>query len=165
VDVRPCTENDLEVLQARWPVPGQVHDAHYLRQQEGSATYLVAWDGAEPVGSGMVQWRGCVMDNARASYPDGIEVNHLQVRPALRGRGAGTSLLLAAERMVRERGHDLIAVSVAAENADAARLYQRLGYQPTGVIDVSSYTWTDEHRRTHQAVERNELLVKRLPGA
>jgi GNAT superfamily N-acetyltransferase len=118
-------------------VPGQVHDAHYLCQQEGSATYLVAWDRAEPAGSGMVQWRGCLMDNARARYPGGIEVNHLQVRPALRGRGAGTSLLLAAERLVRERGHDLIA--------------------------VSSDTWTDERRRTHQAVERNELLVKRLP--
>ena len=105
------------------------------------------------------------MDNARASYPDCVEVNHLQVRPALRGRGAGTSLLLAAERLVRARGHDLIAVSVAAENADAARLYRRLGFQPTSVIDVSSYTWTDERRRTHRAVERNELLVKRLPDA
>lgn len=69
-------------------MPGRVHDAHYQRQQDGSATYLVAWDAAEPAGSAMVQWGGCVMDNARASFRDCIEVNHLQVRQALRRRGA-----------------------------------------------------------------------------
>jgi ribosomal protein S18 acetylase RimI-like enzyme len=94
--------------------------------------------------------------------PRCVEVNHLQVRTQFRGRGAGTAILATAEQQVRDRGLTQIAVSVALTNDDAIRLYRRLGYQPTGVVDVFSYRWCDEHGTWRDEVESSELLVKQL---
>lgn len=86
----------------------------------------------------------------------------MHVRPHCRGRGVATALLGAAEELTRARGLGRIAVGVAEGNADAARLYGRLGYERTGVIDRSEYTWIDCDGVAHDAVELDELLVRDL---
>jgi GNAT superfamily N-acetyltransferase len=162
MEVRPCSTRDLERVRAQWPSYDDVAGWHYERQHDGSATFLVCWKGAEPIGWALVQWRGCVGENARVAFPRCIEVNHLQVRAQWRGHGAGSAILAAAEQRVRERGLSQLADSDGLENLDAARLYQRLGYRPTGVLDDCSYSWHDEDGARHDELETSQLLVKNL---
>jgi len=162
MDTRACNEHDLVALRNAWPTADDVHGARYTEQREGTATYLVAWQDEEPLGSGLIQWHGPIGMNARAAFPDSVEVNHLQVRPELRGRGVGTVLLKAAEQLAENRGYKLIAVGVALDNPDATRLYRRLGYTPTGVVDVCAYDWTGDDGQQHHEIETDQLLIKRL---
>jgi RimJ/RimL family protein N-acetyltransferase len=55
-----------------------------------------------------------------------------------------------------------MAVGVAEDNPDAERLYRRLGYRPTGVIDVSQYDWITPEGAVRHETERDQLLVKDL---
>jgi len=82
--------------------------------------------------------------------------------PGNRGTGVGAALITAAEQLVRSGGHIQACLGVAADNPDAARLYHRLGYRPTGVRDQIAYTWYDEDGAPHNETQDNELLVKRL---
>jgi GNAT superfamily N-acetyltransferase len=162
MDVRPCSERDLQLLREQWATPDDVAGAHYAEQHTGAATFLVAWEVREPCGWALIQWRGCVGENAKTAFPDCVEVNHLQVRPEHRGRGTGTAILAAAEERARDRGLAQLAVSVSIDNPNAARLYRRLGYQPTGVVDACSYRWRDDQGTWHDEIESSELLIKRL---
>jgi ribosomal protein S18 acetylase RimI-like enzyme len=162
MEVRTCSAHDLQLLRERWPTPDDIAGAHHAQQQSNTATFLVAWEASEPLGWALIQWRGCVGENARAAFPDCIEVNHLQVRPEHRGRGAGTANLTTAEEQARDCNTTQLAVSVTVENTAAAQLYRRLGYQPTGVVDVCSYRWRDDQGGWHEETESSELLIKRL---
>jgi GNAT superfamily N-acetyltransferase len=162
MDVRPCSGSNLKLLRKLWPTPDDIAGAHHAEQQAGGATFLVGWEAGEPWGWALIQWRGCLGGNARASFPACVEVNHLQVRPQHQGHGTGTAILAAAEQRVRDRGITQLAVSVSIENPDAARLYRRLGYQPTGVMDACSYRWRDYQGDWHDETEAAELLVKQL---
>ena len=52
--------------------------------------------------------------------------------PAVRGRGVGSDLIDAVARAAREHGaHDLV-LTVLSTNAEARRLYLRLGFTETG---------------------------------
>ncbi|MEO6501059.1 MAG: GNAT family N-acetyltransferase [Jatrophihabitantaceae bacterium] len=162
MEVRTCSPSDLELLRTRWPTPDDVAGSHYQEQQGNAATFLIGWDAGEPVGWALLQWRGCVGENARAGFPHCVEVNHLQVREHYRGRGAGTAILATAEHLARDNGRTQLAVSVGLENLNAVRLYRRLGYQPTGIVDVCSYRWCDDHGAWHDETESSELLIKQL---
>ena len=164
MDVRPCSETDLARLRERWPSPPgtDVHGWHHSTQRTDGTTYLVAWEGDEPLGSAVVQNDGACGVNARAAFPDHVETNHLQVRPQRRGRGVGTALVSAAEDVMRSRGASAAAVSVDQDNVGARRLYERLGYRPTGVFDVCSYEWFDDRGGVHLETEHYEVLVKPL---
>lgn len=147
---------------ARWSVPGSVHERHFADQLAGRTTYLIAWRGEEPLGSAVLQWSGCVGNNARQAHPEVVELNHLQVREGWRGQGVGSRLISAAEKMVTEAGKHAIAVGVGDDNSDAERLYVRLGYLPTSIWDVCDYDWIDDAGEVHNEVERSQLLVKSL---
>jgi GNAT superfamily N-acetyltransferase len=162
VMVSPATEHDLDRLRELVPTVDDVAGHHYEQQRTGTATFLVCSDHDEPLGWGLVQWRGCLGEHARAAFPSCVELNHLQVRPEHRNRRAGSAVLAAAEQLVRNRGGAQLAVSVSVENPDAARLYRRLGYQPTGVLDACSYSWFDAEGHRHDEVETAQLLVKDL---
>jgi aminoglycoside 6'-N-acetyltransferase len=69
--------------------------------------------------------------------------------PALHGRGLGTE---AVRRVVRllldERRHHRITIDPAAANAAAIRAYEKVGFQPVGVMrryerDVGGHGWHD----------------------
>jgi GNAT superfamily N-acetyltransferase len=53
----------------------------------------------------------------------------LYVRPAARGRGVGTELLRAAAQHVQEQGAEMLALETLESNANAKRLYDRLGFR------------------------------------
>ena len=160
-DVRPVTAEDLKVLRARWPAH-DVWDSHAARAATGEASFLAAWIGEDPVGVGMVQWRGCVGAAARSAHPDAVEVNHLHVRDSHRGQGIGTGLIGHAELLASSRGVAQMVLAVEDDNAAARALYLRLGYRPTGVFDECGYAYRDDHGVERWASERSESLIKDL---
>jgi GNAT superfamily N-acetyltransferase len=96
-----------------------------LHRLGGAQTYLVAWDGSEPVGHAHVAW-----EETTLGVP---EIGDVFVPAELRGRGIGTELSEAAEQMARGRGHRQISISASTANEGALRLYRRLGYRDAGL--------------------------------
>ena len=90
------------------------------RLDQAHSTYVVAWESDEPVGHVNVAWNG-----TKLGVP---ELQDMFVLPGRRGAGIGTALAREAERLVAARGHACISLSVSEANADARRLYERLGY-------------------------------------
>jgi GNAT superfamily N-acetyltransferase len=58
-------------------------------------------------------------------------LDELYVAPELRGRGVGSTLLMAAEAITRERGGELLEINVDGDDIDARRFYERHGYTNT----------------------------------
>jgi GNAT superfamily N-acetyltransferase len=115
IDVRELTDADVARIGDRLPL-------HRL----GSAqTYLVAWEGSEPVGHAHVAW-----EETTLGVP---EIGDVFVPAELRGRGIGTELSEAAEQLARRRGHRQISISASIANMGALRLYGRLGYRDAGL--------------------------------
>jgi GNAT superfamily N-acetyltransferase len=91
------------------------------RLDQGNGFYLVAWDGAEPLG------------HAYLMLTDPAELGDVSVRPEHRRRGVASALTRAAEREARARGHDRLRLTVSDENAGAQALYRGLGYVDAGI--------------------------------
>jgi ribosomal protein S18 acetylase RimI-like enzyme len=96
-----------------------------LHRLDSAQTYLVAWDGDDPVGHAHIAWEPTTL-----GVP---EIQDVFVPEALRGRGIGTQLSLAAERLAGARGYDRISISASVTNEGALRLYRRLGYADAGL--------------------------------
>ena len=71
----------------------------HAHQSCGRTTFLVAWQGQEPLGSAVLQWGAGVGENARTAYPEAVEFNHLQVGDEYRGQSVGSTLNAAAEAL------------------------------------------------------------------
>jgi ribosomal protein S18 acetylase RimI-like enzyme len=62
-----------------------------------------------------------------------LHVESLWVAEAQRGQGFATKLLSEAERFAVQKG--CVAATLDTHNADARRLYEKLGYEVFGVLD------------------------------
>jgi GNAT superfamily N-acetyltransferase len=104
-----------------------------LTEQMGEAsTYLVAWDGGEPVGHAHIAWSG-----THLGVP---EIQDVFVLPERRRQGIASQLTRQAEAQARARGWETISLSVSQEgNQSARRLYAKLAYveAPTDPVRVS----------------------------
>jgi ribosomal protein S18 acetylase RimI-like enzyme len=61
--------------------------------------------------------------------PDSWYICGVALLPEYRGRGIGTALMLNARQQARQQGYKQLSLVVFEENADAVRLYRRLGYE------------------------------------
>ena len=107
-----------------------------LTEQAGAAgkasTYLIAWDGREPVGHTHIAWA-----RTHLAIP---EIQDVFVLPDRRRQGIASQLTQAAEVEARQRGWESISLSVSQEGDEfARRLYAKLGYveAPTAPVRVS----------------------------
>lgn len=151
--VRLADDADLPVLDRAVPTGrNDVHRAFLARQAAGDATYIVAWRGAEPVGTGLLRWGG------RGSITD-PEISNLHVPAALQSQGIGTAIVHLAEDLVRARGCGRVVIGVDEGNVRAAALYERLGYVDTGARWTGSYTWIDPEGREHRETEHVQVLA------
>lgn len=166
VEIRQCDPGDVATLEAAIPSPGtsRFHEQRYGEQRSGRSTYLVAWLDDRPVGHLNLRWAGSVLPEVARVVRGAPEINALTVSPPdLRNRGIGTALIAAAEGRAASRRSRRICLAVAVENDDAARLYERLGYEDWGRGTVTS-TWSyrDDDGRPHVQHETVRYLVKTL---
>jgi len=69
-----------------------------------------------------------------AGRPDMGRVRRVYVRAAWRGQGIGCALVT---RLVEDARKSFSCVRLRAENADAARLYERIGFAPIASPDAT----------------------------
>ena len=93
-----------------------------------TSMWRVAWDGDDVVGSVMNEIDA--EENARLGVRVGW-LEHVSVRRPWRGRGVAKALIIDSLRTLRERGMELAALGVDAENPNGAlALYEGLGFRP-----------------------------------
>jgi ribosomal protein S18 acetylase RimI-like enzyme len=110
---------------------------------------VLAMVGGDPVGYGLTHvmpvadsW---IEDTWRTGDRVG-EIESLSVLPIYRGSGLGSELLDRLETHLRERGIDDLILGALAGNANAIRLYQRRGYEPTWLY-LSKFAGRDRDNR------------------
>jgi predicted GNAT family acetyltransferase len=108
-----------------------------LDQPGDEGSYLVAWDGDQPVAHARIAWSG-----TQLGLP---EIQDVFVATDQRRKGIATALTEAAEAEAKARGWETVSLSVSQDKNPAARsLYTRLGYvavesepvRVTGVITL-----------------------------
>ena len=123
ISVRQLDPGEVEAVDRTLPLSR-------LRQPaEAGSTYLIAWDGDQPVGHAHIAWSGTHLASP--------EIQDVFVLPERRRRGIASVLTKAAEAEVRSRGWESISLSVSQDgNPDARRLYEKLGYADAGLEPV-----------------------------
>lgn len=91
----------------------------------GANDFFQAWCGGEPAGS-------VGLGDRYVEEPHDAMVFALWVVPAVRGSGVGTALVGAALDRARWLGKRRVILDVMDGNEAATRLYERLGFRPTG---------------------------------
>ncbi|WP_245563603.1 GNAT family N-acetyltransferase [Longispora albida] len=158
---KECQASDLPVLE-EW-LPRKNHGERFARQDNGTSTFLVAWLGGRPAGTGEVMWGGPKEDEVRAAFPGCPEINGLQVWPGrLQSRGIGRAMITEMERLARERGVQRIGLGVDDTNGRARALYEALGYAGTGFGYLDHYEYTDRAGTRHAVADPCAYLVKPL---
>lgn len=153
LQVRPCTVADVGVMRGVQPAGADLAGTFFEAQQAGGVVYLIAWDGDEPLGDGVL------VTGAGGVVP---ELKNLNVRAAHRSRGVGSALVRAAEELCRAQGADRMQVGVGLDNPRARTLYERLGYVGTGEQDTVTYQYVDDNGHQRTATETSEQLIRRL---
>jgi ribosomal protein S18 acetylase RimI-like enzyme len=116
LEVRPLLASDKKLVDAQLP----------LARLDKAQTYLIAWDGEDPVGHAHLAWEG-----THVGVP---EIQDVFVLPERRRDGIASRLTLAAEEEVKALGFERISLSVSADkNAAARSLYESLGYADAGL--------------------------------
>jgi GNAT superfamily N-acetyltransferase len=90
-----------------------------------AGTCAAAFDGEVLTGAALAYW--FAEENQSSPQPAGY-TEEIFVRPAWRGRGVATAVIVEAMRFLQEHGLAWARLSVRAQNANALGLYHRLGY-------------------------------------
>jgi GNAT superfamily N-acetyltransferase len=118
-------------MEVRVLLPGEialVDERLPLSRLDTMQTYLVAWDGTDPVGHAHIAWEG-----TKLGVPEVQDVFVLRER---RREGIASRLTGAAEEEARARGHDRLSLSVSTDKPEVRRLYESLGYGDAGIEPV-----------------------------
>jgi len=118
VIVRELTEADLPAVDARLPLD------RLDQWRSGTSVFLVAWDGDVPVGHALLEWPG-----PKCEDPALPELQNVFVPPERRLQGIATALNAAAEERTRTAGFGRLSLTCSIDNADALRVWERLGYR------------------------------------
>jgi GNAT superfamily N-acetyltransferase len=142
IDVRVLRHDELErislTLAHRSPAE---HRERLTRQDQGVFTYLVAWDGTEPIGHVGIDWPDEREPERHVEKGGRAIVHDLEVVPARRNRGVGRALMVKLEQCVRERGLSEIGLTTGVDDGYAAArlLYRALGYvERPGTLHIES---------------------------
>lgn len=118
---------------------------------------LVAERNHTTVGSVVLAW-----DEDRPEAPGVPVLRNLFVEPPWRNAGVGTALVSAVERLAAESGSARLLLDVEGANADASRLYRRLGYLPVGPPRRYEFTQVDDGGGSRPVQVSSQSWVKVL---
>jgi [ribosomal protein S18]-alanine N-acetyltransferase len=155
--VRPCEVDDVPTLAAALATEVSTAQVN-LRFEEHQAGYrqmLVAELEGQVLGT-------VSMGGGKHQLPGSLRMLALDVGPAFRGQGVGSALIAAVEEEARRRDLKAVNLEVAVENADAIRLYERLGYRQVGEPFVDRWMRRRDDGGQEQVEERSLAMVKRL---
>lgn len=165
ITIRPAEATDIPLLE--WY--GEFHHYRnvfrqaYEDQLSGRRLILVADSGGFPVGRLFVQ-----LAASHPAYANGIDrayLYSLHVMAPLQGRGIGTRLIRAAERVLLDEGYTWATIAAAKHNPRARGLYERLGYVFFRE-DAGNWSYTDPDGQKQYVSEPCWVLEKRLqPGS
>ncbi|MGH7748666.1 MAG: GNAT family N-acetyltransferase [Candidatus Dormibacteria bacterium] len=108
------------------PTPGPAILATRLRRLLAGGEVIALLAGVPAVAVALLTLRPNVWYDGPVALLD-----ELYVAPELRGQGVGSTLLMAAEAMTRERGGELLEINVDGDDMGARRFYERHGYTNT----------------------------------
>jgi predicted GNAT family acetyltransferase len=75
----------------------------------------------------------------RGPTPHGIRIGPVYTPPALRGRGYASALVAAASQAQLDAGRTFVFLFTDLANPTSNHIYQAIGYEPLGEIDVYAY--------------------------
>lgn len=170
--IRSVAGTDLDRLDDVYPERGRPASRHRDRwdlQELDEGVYLVAWQGEKPIGWVFVYRPGSSEASAHGRHFGAAEIMDLWVAPPFRGRGHGSSLLVAAEQAAQDASWMLIGLEVTVSNPhnDVARaMYERHGYRDSGLGEFESgyFYWTESGERRWDG-EPHRYLLKSLGGS
>jgi ribosomal protein S18 acetylase RimI-like enzyme len=133
------------------------------RQRRGRGRLFIAMSGNRAVGDVYVSLEDADESEVRQHLPGVALIQHLEVLAEARNRGVGTTLVTSVESFLLRRGHRRAALGVSPDNADARRLYRRLGYREWehGIVKTFREEFTADGSMSRTA-EQCQILVKWL---
>ena len=140
VGIRQCARHDLPQLEwfGLYTEHRQLIKDAFRRQQAGEVVMLLADLDGFPVGQAWLDL------SAQAGDSVGV-IWAVRVFPLLRNHGIGTRLMVAAERLLFEKGYQWSELTVDKHEPRARRLYERLGYRSMGSTEgLLRYTTPDK---------------------
>lgn len=128
MQVRSATSADIPAITSMKQIEDQDRYTQRIKEtEEGKSSYLVAEQDGRIVGQVFLKYYGT---KSHPSYPD---MEDLFVDEQFRGQGVGTLLINTCEKLVKEKGHTKIGLSVNPDlNQKAKDLYFKLGYTSLG---------------------------------
>jgi GNAT superfamily N-acetyltransferase len=132
IEIRRIEDHDLESLNRLLTIWSSREYAKRLAaQRRGEMVQVVAWDGAVPVGRGMVLFPAHEEWSISALRQRCCEVRDVSVVPSHRRRGIARSMMELLERAARgaDAGRIGLSVGLAEDDAPARALYEALGYR------------------------------------
>lgn len=77
---------------------------------------------------------GVIWFKTKVEDPKAAFIYDIEIKEDLRGNGYGAAALLLLEQEVKKFGKSKISLHVFGHNANAIRLYERLGYATTNIL-------------------------------
>ena len=155
--IRALLERDLHGLewQGGEDLRGFYHDMFHAHQA-AEIHVLVADFNDFPIGLANIHWPG------KPTQPGIPDIQSLRVHPIFRGLKIGSHLLSTCEKLIAERDHGKVGLSVALDNSKAEKLYKRHGYQRDGLPYCDVWYYNDARGQAVRVEEDVMDLVKHL---
>lgn len=154
IAVRQCTDDDLAALEMTEPPGSGISRSLLQHQSADRIVYAAAWQMNQPVGT-------VVLDLISEHTP---ELKHLFVQEDARGGGVGTALCAWIEDHAARAKFDKLYLGVGIENHSARRLYEGLGFRPTGQATTTTYQYVNDDGQKQWATETDDIFEKVLAG-
>lgn len=159
--IRICTLDDLDKFDPDSYIHPEIVRSWLALQQFGEATVLVMWYKDDtPAGQALISWTGDWNDEIRHKLKGVPAICNLHVDDAHRGHHIGRKLVDAAEKLVKGSGYPKITLSIPDDNDEALALYDKLGYEDSGLHSTTTYTYRDAEGKKKKTTDRTIALVK-----
>jgi ribosomal protein S18 acetylase RimI-like enzyme len=144
LSIRTASVRDLPELNAHPAIKGLLSCEHQELIEDPGTQLWVAVVEDTICGHVNARWTGFRTPQFRKTYPDSVVLNGLAVWPEeRRNAGIGSALTQALEAAATARGFRRVGLGIFADNHNARRFYERLGYVSWGrepIADVHGNT-------------------------